>query len=111
MLGVNRNPRLGRADDVLREVAVDLGVPETFHPTDVGVFFNAGNEGTEVADPYFGGAGPTRPGCQHCARCLTGCPVNANNTTAQNYPNLAEGLRSKVHDIHTATTYPPARHR
>src|SRR3546814_6363323 len=80
MLGVNRNPRLGRADDVLREVAVDLGVPETFHPTDVGVYFNEGNEGTEVADPYFGGAGPTRAGCQHCARCMTGCPFNAKRS-------------------------------
>ncbi|NYG57882.1 cholesterol oxidase [Nocardioides daedukensis] len=107
MLGVNQNPRLGRADDVLREVAVDLGVPETYHPTDVGVFFNEGHEGHEVADPYFGGAGPARAGCQHCARCMTGCPFNAKNTTVKNYLHLAEGLGAKVHAMTTVTAVRP----
>ncbi|MDT0201362.1 GMC family oxidoreductase [Nocardioides sp. AE5] len=107
MLGVNQNPRLWRADDVLRSVAEDLGVAETFHPTDVGVFFNEGKEGVEVDDPYFGGAGPRRAGCVHCARCMTGCPFNAKNTTDRNYLHLAEGLGAEVHPLTTVTRIRP----
>jgi choline dehydrogenase-like flavoprotein len=38
MLGVARNPRTTPADTVLREVAEEMGVGDTFHMTDVGVF-------------------------------------------------------------------------
>ena len=75
MLGVSTNPRLWPADDLLRQVADDLGVGDTFRPTDVGVLF--GEEGETVADPFFGGAGPTRTACVHCARCTSGCPIRA----------------------------------
>src|SRR5262249_27212996 len=75
MLGVAPNPRMSPADEVLREVAAELGVPDTFHPTNVGVFF--GEPGKTVPDPYFGGAGPERTGCIHCANCMTGCPHGA----------------------------------
>ena len=37
-----------------------------------GVFF--GEPGVEVADPYFGGAGPRRGGCIECGECMTGLP-------------------------------------
>ena len=92
MLGVNPNPRMTPADEVLKQVADDIGVGDTFHATDVGVFFGEGHEGQEVDDPYFGGAGPRRAGCIHCARCFTGCPHNAKNTTPTNYLYLAEQL-------------------
>jgi len=107
MLGVATNPRMTPADDVIREVAEDLGVAETFHPTDVGVFFNEGHEGEEVDDPYFGGAGPRRTGCQHCARCFTGCPHNSKNTTPTNYLYLAEANGAEVHALTTATRVRP----
>src|SRR5882757_464696 len=54
MLGVVTNPTVTPSDEVLREVATDLGVSESYHPTPVGVFFGKPSE--TVADPYFGGA-------------------------------------------------------
>lgn len=107
MLGVTTNPRTTPADEVIREVATDMGVGDTFHPTDVGVFFNEDDPGTEVDDPYFGGAGPSRSGCVHCARCLTGCPHNAKNTTTTNYLFLAEQAGATVHPLTAATAVRP----
>ncbi|MFI2229203.1 GMC oxidoreductase [Nocardia testacea] len=107
MLGVTTNPRMTPADEVIREVATDMGVGDTFHPTDVGVFFNEDDPGTEVDDPYFGGAGPSRSGCVHCARCLTGCPHNAKNTTTTNYLFLAEQAGATVHPLTAATAVRP----
>ncbi|MGX1776085.1 GMC oxidoreductase [Nocardia brasiliensis] len=107
MLGVAPNPRLTPADDVIREIASDLGVGHTFHPTNVGVFFNEDDPGTEVDDPYFGGVGPRRRGCVHCAQCFTGCPHNAKNTTTTNYLYLAEQAGAEVHELTTATAVRP----
>lgn len=107
MLGVAENPRMTAADEVIREVAVDLGVADTFHPTSVGVFFNEDHQGEEVDDPYFGGAGPRRTGCQHCARCFTGCPHNSKNTTTTNYLYLAEQGGAEVHPLTTVTAVRP----
>src|SRR5690606_19476200 len=73
----------------------------------VGVFFNEDKPGEEVDDPYFGGAGPRRAGCIHCARCLTGCPHNAKNTTTKNYLYLAEANGAVVHPLTTATAVRP----
>jgi cholesterol oxidase len=104
MLGVETNPRTGPADDVLLQVARDLLVADTFHRTNVGVFFNEGNEGVEVDDPYFGGAGPRRAGCIHCSDCFTGCKHNAKNTTTTNYLHLAEQNGTEVHPLTTVTS-------
>lgn len=83
MLGVTPTPHTTPADEVLLAVARDLGVEDTYHPTNVGVFF--GDEpGKTVADPFFGWAGPERAGCIGCAQCFTGCPHNAKNTTETN---------------------------
>ncbi|MGV9837711.1 GMC oxidoreductase [Nocardia niigatensis] len=107
MLGVAPNPRMTPADDVIRSVAQDLGVADTFHATNVGVFFNEAAPGEEVDDPYFGGAGPRRSGCIHCARCFTGCPHNAKNTTPKNYLYLAEQAGAHVFELTTATKVRP----
>jgi len=85
MLGVVPNPRLWPVDEVLRQVADDLGVADTFHATYVGVLFDEADPGRPVPDPFFGGAGPERRGCVHCARCTSGCPFNAKNTLPKNY--------------------------
>ncbi len=91
MLGVTPNPRLSPADDVLREIAEGLGRGESFRPTPVGTFFGTpGQEGVEVPDPYFGGAGPARRGCTHCGGCMVGCQHNAKNTLPKNYLHFAE---------------------
>ena len=107
MLGVTQNPRTTAADEILLDVARELGVENTYHRTDVGVFFNEGKEGVEVDDPFFGGAGPRRAGCLHCARCMTGCPSNAKNTTTRNYLYLAEQLGVEVHPLTTVTEVRP----
>lgn len=91
MLGVTRNPKLWFADEKMKEIADELGRGDTFHPTDVGVFFgNPEEEGQIVADPYFGGAGPARAGCNHCGGCMVGCRYNAKNTLTKNYLYFAE---------------------
>ncbi|MFL6089709.1 MAG: GMC oxidoreductase [Aeromicrobium sp.] len=107
MLGVVPNPRTGPKDDVLLQVAQDRGVADTFHHTDVGVFFNEGQEGVEVDDPYFGGAGPRRAGCIHCSECFTGCKHNAKNTTTTNYLHLAEANGAEIHPLTTVTSVAP----
>lgn len=68
MLGVVTNPTTTPSDVVIREVAEEMGVGESYHPTPVGVYF--GKPGEQVADPYFGGAGPSRTGCTECGSCM-----------------------------------------
>lgn len=106
MLGVATNPRLGPADEILRDIAGQLGTADTFQPTTVGAYFAPpGAEGREVPDPYFGGEGPARAGCQFCGGCMVGCRYNAKNTLPKNYLWLAErrGVRieplAEVRDI------------
>src|SRR5699024_5289844 len=74
MLGVTTYPHLTPSDEVVRDVAGEMGVEDTFHPTPVGVFM--GTPGKAVDDPYFGGAGPVRRRCLNCGECMTGCRHN-----------------------------------
>jgi cholesterol oxidase len=94
MLGVTTNPRLGPADEVMREVAEDLGQSASFRPTEVGVFF--GKEGETAADPFFEGTGPDRTGCIHCGACMVGCRHNAKNTLVKNYLYFAEKWGAEI---------------
>ncbi len=88
MLGVSKNPRLLEADAHLKEIATKMGRADTFRPTNVGVFF--GPEGQEVPDPYFGGQGPPRRGCNFCGACMVGCRYNGKNSLPKNYLYFAE---------------------
>jgi cholesterol oxidase len=94
MLGVSVNPCTWPADIILKQVACDLGREDDFQPTRVGAFF--GREGVEVADPYFGGEGPSRHGCTHCGACMVGCRHNAKNTLVKNYLYFAEKWGAQV---------------
>ena len=88
MLGVVKNPTFTDADRIMKEVADEMGVGDTFVPTPVGVFFGQDGEktpGKTVRDPYFGGAGPDRTGCIECGSCMTGCRYGAKNTLVKNY--------------------------
>ncbi|MFC5266475.1 GMC oxidoreductase [Kribbella qitaiheensis] len=105
MLGVTTYPGFTPADEVMKQVADDLGVGDTFHPTPVGVFF--GEPGVEVDDPYFGGAGPRRTGCIDCGECMTGCRHNAKNTLTKNYLYLAEKAGAEVYPMTTVTSVEP----
>lgn len=107
MLGAMENPRLTPSDQILLEVAQDIGVEDTFHPTTVGVFF--GEPGKQVPDPYFGGAGPERTGCVFCSECMIGCRHNAKNTLLTNYLYLAEKAGAQVHQLTTVTDVRPLR--
>ncbi|WP_460407085.1 FAD-dependent oxidoreductase [Actinophytocola sediminis] len=105
MLGVVTNPTTTPADEVMRAVATDLGVADTYRPTPVGVYF--GRPGSTVPDPYFGGAGPARTGCTECGSCMTGCRVGAKNTLVKNYLYLAEQAGAKVLPLTTVTAVRP----
>ena len=88
MLGSTRYPHWTYADEVLAEVAKDIGRPDDHHPTEVAVYF--GEAGKTVPDPFFGGKGPHRTGCTGCGACMLGCRVGAKNTLDKNYLYLAE---------------------
>jgi cholesterol oxidase len=105
MLGVTTNPTITPADEVMREVAEDMGVAHTFTPTPVGVYF--GRPGEQVDDPFFGGAGPARTGCIQCGECMTGCRHGAKNTLLTNYLFLAEQAGAVVHPLTTVTAIRP----
>lgn len=94
MLGVDRNPCLWPADEVMHSISTELGTTATFQPTDVGTFF--GPPGKTVRDPYFGGEGPDRTGCLQCGGCMVGCRHGAKNTLVKNYLYFAEKWGAQV---------------
>jgi len=105
MLGVVETPIDSPADEVMRDVAAEMGVAHTFRKTPVGVFF--GRPGERVADPYFGGVGPDRKGCISCGACMTGCRHDAKNRLDLNYLYLAERGGAQVHpDTEVRTVRP-----
>ena len=108
MLGVVINPTFTDADRIMKEVADDMGVGDTFVPTPVGVFFGVDGTktpGQRVPDPYFGGAGPERTGCIECGECMTGCRHGAKNTLVKNYLGLAERAGAQVHPLTTVSSF------
>ena len=81
MLGVTDNPRMTPSDEVMKQVADEMGVGDTFRLTPVGVFFGGPGQqpSDQVADPYFGGVGrgPTsacRPSAPRCCRTTRRTP-------------------------------------
>ncbi|MDJ0395417.1 GMC family oxidoreductase [Rhodococcus sp. G-MC3] len=106
MLGVETNPTITPSDKVMKEVAEDMGVGETFTSTPVGVFF--GTPGRESADPFFGGVGPARTGCTECGSCMTGCRVGAKNTLVKNYLYLAEQAGAEIFPLTTVVEVRPS---
>ena len=109
MLGVVDNPVRTPSDDVMEQVADEMGVGETFHPTPVGVFFGGPGQAPDdlVADPFFGGEGPDRNPCRNCGECMTGCRHNAKNTLVKNYLYLAEKNGAQVLPLTTVTRITP----
>ncbi|MFE6100607.1 GMC oxidoreductase [Streptomyces laurentii] len=125
MLGVRLNPTMTPSDVHLKAAAQAMGIGDTFHMAPVGVFFGDGKDavadgaegagtgsghgsgtakarpGAEVADPFFGGAGPSRRACVECGECMTGCRHGAKNTLNENYLHLAEKAGAVVHPMTT----------
>ncbi|MFZ9719803.1 MAG: FAD-dependent oxidoreductase [Candidatus Nanopelagicaceae bacterium] len=100
MLGVAKNPYFSPSDQAMKDVAEEMGVGDTFKMAPLGVHFGKG-PGVIERDPYFGGVGPDRHGCQQCGACMTGCRFNAKNTLPKNYLGLAESAGAKVFPEHT----------
>lgn len=94
MLGSTKSLKLAPADNILKQIAKDIGREDHFEQPQVAVFF--GEPGREVADPYFNGEGPARTGCTECGACMTGCRVGAKNTLDRNYLYLAEKRGAEV---------------
>ncbi|MFD3549093.1 GMC oxidoreductase [Streptomyces sp. NPDC058655] len=123
MLGVRLNPTVTPSDVHLKAAAEKMGVADSFHMAPVGVFFGDGEDadghakarpGEEVADPYFGGAGPARTACSECGECMTGCRHGAKNTLNENYLHLAERAGAVIHPMTTVTAlseHPGGGHR
>ncbi|MEU3980301.1 GMC family oxidoreductase [Streptomyces sp. NPDC026672] len=113
MLGVRLNPTMTPSDVHLKAAAARMGVGDTFHMAPVGVFFGDGEDadggtraapGERAADPYFGGAGPSRTACTECGECMTGCRHGAKNTLDENYLHLAEKAGATVHPMTTVVS-------
>jgi len=94
MLGRTTNPYFGQMDSYVRKTAESMNAGETFGPVPLGIYF--GEAKKTVDDPFFGGQGPARTGCELCGACLTGCPHNAKNSLDKNYLYLAESLGAQV---------------
>ncbi len=94
MLGVTKFPKITEADKVLAEYAADIGRSDHFAPTEVGAFF--GEPGVTVPDPYFGGEGPERTGCDFSGACMIGCKTGGKNTLDKNYLYFAEKLGARI---------------
>ncbi|MER5637120.1 GMC family oxidoreductase [Kitasatospora sp. NPDC002227] len=116
MLGVRTNPTMTPSDVHLKAAAETMGVGDTFHMAPVGVFFGDGEDaegaakaapGTEVADPYFGGEGPSRRACTECGECMTGCRHGAKNMLTENYLFLAEKNGAEIHPLTTVERLRP----
>ena len=106
MLGVTPNPTVTSADLAMRKVADQMGCADTFHPSRVGVYFGDGKQ-TRAADPYFGGAGPSRAACTECGACMTGCRIGAKNMLTENYLYLAERAGARIMPLTTVTAVRP----
>ena len=104
MLGVVENPYFSASDQVIKDVATEMGVGHTFKMAPLGVYFGEG-AGAVAKDPFFGGVGPDRTGCLQCGACMTGCRNNAKNTLPKNYLGLAEVAGAQVFPMTTATQF------
>ena len=104
MLGVAENPYFSPSDQAMKDVAIEMGVGHTFAMAPLGIYFGEG-KGVAAKDPYFGGVGPDRNGCQQCGACMTGCQFNAKNTLPKNYLGLAESAGAQVFPMTTVKSF------
>jgi cholesterol oxidase len=105
MLGVKTVPFDSAAQQLIREMAHHFGTDDTFTRTPNGIFF--GEAGKTVKDPYFGGTGPDRTGCNRCGACMVGCRVGAKNTLVKNYLWFAEKLGTEILPEHQVVDVTP----
>lgn len=107
MLGAAQNPILRDSDLALQRTARRVGLESEWSPTRAAVWF--GEPGVTVPDPYFGGEGPDRTGCNSCGGCMIGCRHGAKNTLDRNYLYLAERRGLEIHPDTEVTWVRPDR--
>ncbi len=105
MLGVVTVAVDDPADQLLHEFGEHIGVEKSYAKTRVGVYF--GEPGVTVDDPFFGGEGPPRTGCEFIGRCMVGCPVGAKNTLEKNYIWFAERRGARFEPLRTVVDVRP----
>lgn len=94
ILGGRPIPQMQEAEVALKKLCQEMNREESFHLTDVAVYF--GEEGKTVDDPYFSGEGPSRTGCLSCGACMIGCPHGAKNTLDKNYLYFARKWGAEI---------------
>jgi cholesterol oxidase len=94
MLGAEKHPYKSISEDLMLQLAEEIGNKNAFEQTDVAVYF--GKPGVTAPDPYFNGDGPDRTGCIQCGGCMLGCQHNAKNTLDKNYLYLAQKLGAEI---------------
>lgn len=94
MLGAAPNPRFFDGEHALKTLAGDIGQEQHLNATNVAVHF--GTPGVTTSDPYFGGMGPERTGCNFCGACMTGCRYGAKNSLDKNYLYLAQEAGAEI---------------
>lgn len=115
MLGVARNPYFFATDQAIEALGQKMGISESFHPTDVGVYFGESpDQGRPqkpqmTADPYFSGSGPERGACCSCGGCMVGCRYRAKNTLDYNYLYFAEKWGAHIFAETQATRLVPVK--
>jgi len=93
MLGTIPYDRFAREDEILKEIAEDMGRGDSFGGVNVGVYYG---DTQKAVDPYFNGLGPERTGCVECAGCFVGCRHGAKNSLDKNYLYFAEKFGAKI---------------
>jgi cholesterol oxidase len=94
MLGVTDVVDDDPADQLLKRYGEEIGVPHTYRKARVGAYLDT--PGVEVADPYFGGLGPRRVGCERSGRCMLGCQNGSKNSTDKNYLFFAQRSGARI---------------
>jgi len=95
MLGAQPTNFHTPADRILKKIAEERGTPEAYENPHVAIYM--GQPGKTVPDPYFGGEGPERTGCNLCGACMTGCRHGAKNSLDKNYLHLARKRGLTLH--------------
>lgn len=94
MLGAQEYTFQDQGDIAIRQLAAQIDRAHQVEPAKVAIYF--GEPNVTVPDPYFGGKGPDRTGCNRCGACMTGCRYNAKNTLDKNYLHLALQKGAKI---------------
>ena len=93
MLGATKAKNQYPDDQLLLDVACDIGKEASYQGVDVGVYYS---DDPTPRDPYFEGRGPLRSPCIECAGCMVGCRHNAKNTLDKNYLWFAQQYGAEI---------------